>query len=147
MLAVLLSGRRVACYNAAFDARLLAQTAARYGLAPLDALEVQWDCAMVAYSWFVGEWSRERRDFRWHRLTDTYPRAKPYRTLILYDLRSGRRTDIGRFYSPPEITGEIRCDLHPRWSRDGRQVCFDSAHEGHRQVHAADVSRVVGTSG
>jgi hypothetical protein len=80
-------------------------------------------------------------------LTDTYPRTEPYRTLILYELRSGARTDIGRFYSPPEITGEIRCDLHPRWSRDGSQVCFDSAHEGQRQVYVADVSGVVGTAG
>jgi hypothetical protein len=80
-------------------------------------------------------------------LTDTYPRTEPYRTLILYEMSTGRRTDVGRFYSPPEITGEIRCDLHPRWSRDGRQVCFDSAHEGQRQVYIADVSGVVGAAG
>ena len=76
-------------------------------------------------------------------LTDTYPRAEPYRTLILYHLASGTRVDVGRFYSPPEITGEIRCDLHPRWSRDGRQVCFDSAHAGERQVYLADVAGVL----
>ena len=79
-------------------------------------------------------------------LTDTYPRTEPYRMLILYGLGSGARRDIGRFYSPPELTGEIRCDLHPRWSRDGRQVCFDSAHEGRRQVYVANVSSVVGTA-
>lgn len=76
-------------------------------------------------------------------LTDTYPRAEPYRTLILYEMSTGRRTDVARFYSPPEVTGEIRCDLHPRWSRDGRRVCFDSAHERERQVYVADVSEVV----
>jgi len=64
-LSLLLSGRRVVCFNAAFDARLLRQTAARYGLA---SPEVRWDCAMLAYASFRGDWSAERGDFRWHRL-------------------------------------------------------------------------------
>ena len=81
-------------------------------------------------------------DGRWL-LTDTYPVAEPYRTLILYDLQADRRVDIGRFYSPPEITGEIRCDLHPRWNRDGTQICFDSVHEGHRQLYIVDVGQLV----
>jgi hypothetical protein len=28
----------------------------------------------------------------------------------------------GCLYSPPEYTGEWRCDLHPRFSADGRKV-------------------------
>ncbi|MEW6752907.1 MAG: hypothetical protein AB1505_18290 [Candidatus Latescibacterota bacterium] len=84
-------------------------------------------------------------DRRWV-LTDTYPdRREGKRTLVLWDLERGERTDVGRFFAIPErITGEIRCDLHPRWSRDGRQVCFDSVHEGTRQVYVMDVSSVVG---
>ncbi len=77
-------------------------------------------------------------------LTDTYPQGKEHlRTLLLYNNQTGERTDIGRFYSPPELQGEIRCDLHPRWSRDGMRVCFDSMHEGPRQVYEIDVSDVV----
>lgn len=76
-------------------------------------------------------------------LTDTYPDATHHRTLILYDTRTGRRHDIGRFYAPPEYDGELRCDLHPRWSRDGRQVCIDSMHEAGRQMWVLDVSSVV----
>lgn len=81
-------------------------------------------------------------DRRWI-LTDTYPDAQHERTLVLYEEASGGRLDVGRFYSPPELSGEIRCDLHPRWSRDGRKVCIDSAHEGRRQVYVVDVSEVV----
>ena len=78
-------------------------------------------------------------------LTDTYPDKEGKRTLILYDLVRERRIDAGRFFAMPDkITGEIRCDLHPRWSRDGRQVCFDSVHEGIRQIYAMDVSGIVG---
>jgi len=82
-------------------------------------------------------------DRRWI-LTDTYPRGEPpQRTLILYEVATNRRVDVGHFYASPEITGEIRCDLHPRWSRDGRQVCFDSIHEGDRQMYVMDVSDLV----
>ena len=77
-------------------------------------------------------------------LTDTYPDAEDKRTIILYEMATGRRIDIGRFYAPPELTGPIRCDLHPRWNRDGTQVCIDSAHKGERQVYVLDVSDIVG---
>jgi len=81
-------------------------------------------------------------DRRWL-LTDTYPDAEGERALILYRPEDDLRVDIGRFHSPPELSGEIRCDLHPRWSRDGLKVCIDSAHEGGRQVYILDVSEIV----
>ena len=82
-------------------------------------------------------------DRRWI-LTDTYPQGpQSLRTLILFNVATGERTDIGAFHSPPELQGEIRCDLHPRWSRDGQKVCFDSMHEGPRQVYEIDISGIV----
>jgi hypothetical protein len=81
-------------------------------------------------------------DRRWV-LTDTYPNADRNRTLILYHPEKGHRVDIGSFHSPPELEGPWRCDLHPRWSRDGRLVCVDSAHEPTRQIYVLDVSPVV----
>ena len=74
-------------------------------------------------------------------LTDTYPDADNLRTLILYDWRNDLRINIGRFYAPP-MTWQIRCDLHPRWSPEGRQVCIDSVHEGSRQMYILDVSSI-----
>jgi hypothetical protein len=76
-------------------------------------------------------------------LTDTYPDKEGFRTLLLFDPTNERRIDIGRFHGPTPPDGEIRCDLHPRWSRDGKQVCIDSIHEnGHRQVYVLDVSAI-----
>lgn len=79
-------------------------------------------------------------DRRWV-LNDTYPDRYDMRTLMLVNWPDGNRIDIARTYSPKaKWWGEIRCDLHPRWSRDGRQVCIDSVHEGTRQVYVIDVS-------
>lgn len=82
-------------------------------------------------------------DGRWI-VTDEYPSgATSERTLILYHMASNTRFDIGRFFSSPQITGDIRCDLHPRWSRDGTKVCIDSIHEGGRQMYLVDVTEVM----
>jgi hypothetical protein len=86
-------------------------------------------------------------DRRWL-LDDTYPNRsdRNKQTLVLFRVADGARIDIGRYESMAAIIGKpYRCDLHPRWARDGRQVCIDSTHEGgRRQVFVADVSAIVG---
>ncbi len=76
-------------------------------------------------------------------LSDMYPDDSGDRVLFLYNPKQQRRIDIGRLFSPPELTGPLRCDLHPRWSRDGRSVCIDSAHEGYRRIYIGDASDIV----
>ncbi|RKY58480.1 MAG: hypothetical protein DRP94_06185, partial [Candidatus Latescibacterota bacterium] len=68
------------------------------------------------------------------------------RHLLLFRPEDGKLLEVGKFFSPPELRGEIRCDLHPRWSRDGREVCIDSAHEGHRQMYVVEVGEAVFTA-
>ncbi len=40
------------------------------------------------------------------------------------------------------ITGELRCDFHPRWNRDGTAICFDAldTETGTRQMHLVEFS-------
>jgi len=83
-------------------------------------------------------------DGRWI-LTDTYWDADSRRTLILYRMADGRRLDLGRFFSPRQYPVECRCDLHPRWNRDGTRICIDSFHESTRQIYVVDVSAIVGS--
>ena len=76
-------------------------------------------------------------------LTDTGPDENSLQSLMLWNMEEERLVHLGQFPSPPRFRGEIRCDMHPRWSRDERQVCFDSVHGGTRQVYVMDVSAVV----
>ena len=55
-----LGGATVVCYNAAFDRRLLDQTARMHRCPPLAA---RWDCAMEQYARFTGRWSASRGKF------------------------------------------------------------------------------------
>jgi hypothetical protein len=83
-------------------------------------------------------------DKRWL-LSDTYPDALTHeRILFLFDMQRGVRHDLGSFHADPGLSKENRCDLHPRWSRDGLQVCIDSVHEAARQMYVIDVSAIVG---
>ena len=48
-------------------------------------------------------------------------------------------TDIGDFFVPEAYrVTYCRCDLHPRWRRDGRALAFNSVHEGSRQIYLVD---------
>ena len=67
-------------------------------------------------------------------ITDTYPDRFRKQRLILFDLKSEKREDIATLYSPIEYWGEVRCDLHPRWDRNGNMLCFDSSHTGVRAL-------------
>lgn len=82
-------------------------------------------------------------DGRWV-LNDTYPDVHQKRTLMLVRFADGERFDVARLLSPKaRWWGEIRCDLHPRWSRDGERVCVDSVHTGTRQMYMVDVADIV----
>ncbi|MBN2327608.1 MAG: hypothetical protein JXR73_10680 [Candidatus Omnitrophica bacterium] len=76
-------------------------------------------------------------------LTDTYPDRERMQNLMLYRPRDGKLEMLGRFYLDKKFTGQTRCDLHGRWSRDGRHVCIDSLHTGKRQMYLLDVSEIV----
>ncbi len=105
-------------------------------------------------------------------VNDTYPNHEGIRTLMLYDFNTNQVVGIGKFKMLNEkpdmalmsqyfadvdktIIGEIsaeelsftrsglHCDLHPRWSRDGEEVVFDSIHEGSRQIYKVNVKDIL----
>lgn len=87
------------------------------------------------------------KDGRWM-LTDTYPDRFRRRYLILYNLKTQKRYNLAMLFSPRQYAGNltvgaIRCDLHPRWSRDNTMICFDSAHTGKRALCTIKLGNLV----
>lgn len=76
-------------------------------------------------------------------LTDTYPSKNRMSSLLLFDLDNEKLTELGAFFQPYRFSGELRCDLHPRWSPGGRFVSFDSCHSGRRRFYVLDVRKSI----
>lgn len=104
---------------------------------------------------------------------DNYPdNHDGIRTLFLYSLKDDKKIDLGKFKminDKPNIKESIailkgtdesilkavglesfiftrsglHCDLHPRWSPNGKMVAFDSIHEGDRQIYMIDVNDIL----
>ncbi len=113
-----------------------------------------------SYAWSpveftVGEEEKVRRigagvlDWDWHCIYspdgkfmsgDTYWTRNYERSWVLTRLEDGMSMPMGAFYVPPEYRGGYwRCDLHARYRPDGRQIAFNSVHEGSRQVYVRDI--------
>jgi len=81
-------------------------------------------------------------------LYDSYPDHDGYRRLYLYDVYDvGERRGVTLATLRSEPIGrlervDIRCDLHPRWNRDGSAISFDSVHEGHRHLYWMELARL-----
>lgn len=71
-------------------------------------------------------------------VTDSYPdRARIANIKLLRDndIEGKEMNIIARVFAPFKYDNDTRCDLHPRWSRDGKKICFDSIFEGHRGLY------------
>lgn len=71
-------------------------------------------------------------------VTDSYPdRARMADIKILDDAdeQGNNMRVVARVFAPFKYDNDTRCDLHPRWSRDGKAICFDSVFEGHRGLY------------
>ncbi|NKB66951.1 MAG: hypothetical protein GKR89_07820 [Candidatus Latescibacteria bacterium] len=77
-------------------------------------------------------------------LNDTYPLGpERIQELYMYEVASRRRVELGAWPAPAPYTGEWRCDLHPRFSREGRLVTVDSTHAGGRQIYLVDIEAII----
>ena len=73
---------------------------------------------------------------------DTYPSRSR-----IQEVKLGLDTDttgesvktIAKVFAPFKYDNDTRCDLHPRWSRDGKKVCFDSVFEGKRGLYVVNL--------
>jgi len=83
------------------------------------------------------------RSHRWV-VTDSYPDKSARLPVILYDPSRDLRRDVHTFVHKPRFNdSDVKCDLHPRWSRSERMVAVDTCEAGYRQVRVLDVSDIV----
>lgn len=68
-------------------------------------------------------------------LGDTYPDRRNIQKLFVIDIEQKRYIDKWSFAYPLQLADDVRCDLHPRWSRDEKNVCVDSVRNGTRQMY------------
>jgi len=81
-----------------------------------------------------------------HILYDSYPDADGYRKLLVYSIQEQKGLLLADLFSSQRkdrVSEETRCDLHPRWNRDGSAISFDSTHEGHRHVYCMNLSKIL----
>lgn len=73
-------------------------------------------------------------------ITDTYPDFKRKQSLYLIRVVDGKVKKIGSIYSNIMYKNEVRCDLHPRWNYNSKQICIDGAMNKNRQVYVVDIN-------
>jgi len=76
-------------------------------------------------------------------VADTKPDEDRNQHLFLFNIKSGKYFYAGKFHLPDEYIGEVRCDLHPRWDRQGKNLIVDTAEGGKRSMVKIDVTEGV----
>lgn len=67
-------------------------------------------------------------------ITDTYPNRQRKSSIYLIDENQNVKT-VAQVFAPFKYDNEFRCDLHPRWNRNGTKIAFDSVHHGKRGLY------------
>ena len=75
-------------------------------------------------------------------VADTYP-IGGFQQLFLVRMADGECRKLGEFkHDAGELPADVRCDLHPRWSRDGSLLSIDTIHDGKRSIYMLEMEEV-----
>lgn len=68
---------------------------------------------------------------------DRYPDGRRIATVMVADDNPNESAiEIkAKVFAPFKYDNDTRCDLHPRWSRDGKKICFDAVFEECRGLY------------
>lgn len=76
-------------------------------------------------------------------IMDSKPDIQRKQHLYVYNRKQKHISNIGFLFSPYKYTGVVRCDLHPRWDRDGKYIVVDTASNNRRQLALINVSEMI----
>jgi hypothetical protein len=77
-------------------------------------------------------------------VTDTYPDRFRNQYLYVYDMKTRHATRVLRAHLGIAFPDDLQVDLHPRFDRTGRVICFDSGYCGTRSLCTVDIAYLVG---
>jgi len=75
-------------------------------------------------------------------ITDTYPNPNDNfkEELILFDIAKNKIISKEKLNHLEEFASStVRCDLHPKWSIDGRYICVDTLDNGYRSIYVYEI--------
>ena len=77
-------------------------------------------------------------------VTDTYPDKRRMAHIYEVDIDNNNCKEIVSVYSPKQFQTKdfkchIACDLHPRVSKSGKYLCFDSPSSGKRGIYVMNL--------
>ena len=70
---------------------------------------------------------------------DTYPDKSRMQHLFILNKGNNEIHEIAELYHPLSYMDECRCDLHPRFSDDGKRLYFDTVYTGKRNIAYIDL--------
>ena len=73
-------------------------------------------------------------------VTDSYPSRKRMQDIKVLKDTENDGVVIAKVLAPFKYDNDTRCDLHPRWSRDGKTVCFDGCFDKHRELYIVGIN-------
>lgn len=74
-------------------------------------------------------------------ITDSYPNRKRMAFVYVCAEYQEQPVRICKVFSPFKYDNDCRCDLHPRWNREGNKICIDSVHEGKRGLYVIPIKK------
>ena len=74
---------------------------------------------------------------------DSYPDKGRMQHLYIYNMVTEQMTHLLEVKHGLKFQGEGRCDLHPRFSADGKYISFDSVMSGKRQQYYINVENII----
>lgn len=76
-------------------------------------------------------------------VSDTYPNLFGFQKLFIYSIIKKKVIWERLIYSPYKYRGVVRCDLHPRWSNDGKKILIDYVNGSNRNIGIIEINKII----